>query len=66
MTKSYLTRSVFSQPQCPSGARVCNTYESGLKGRCLTSGVVYKIYCVKISCDVYKISCVICGDRGIV
>ena len=50
--KSYLTRSAFSQPQCPSGARVCNTCESGLKGRCLTSGVVYKI------------SCVICGDRG--
>ena len=44
--KSCLTRSAISQPQCPSGARVCNACESGLKGRCLTSDVVYKITCV--------------------
>ena len=34
--KNCLTRSAFSQPQCPSGVRVCNACESGLKGRCLT------------------------------
>ena len=50
--RSCLTRSAFSQPQCPAGAKVCNTCESGLKGRCLTSGVVYRI------------KCVICESRG--
>ena len=50
--KNYLVRSAFSQPQCPSGARVCNACESGLRGKCLTSGVVYRI------------KCRICEDRG--
>ena len=45
--KKCLTRSAFSAPQCPSGARICNACESGLRGRCLTSyGVVYKLQCV--------------------
>ena len=33
--KNLLVRSAFSEPQCPSGARVCNACESGLKGKCL-------------------------------
>ena len=44
--KSVLTRSAFSPPQCPAGTRLCNACEAGLKGRCSTSGVVYKITCV--------------------
>ena len=50
--KNYLTRSAFSQPQCPSGARICNACESGVRGRCLTAGVVYRL------------TCVICKDKG--
>ena len=50
--KKSLTRSAFSSPRCPSGARICNACESGLKGRCLTSGAVYKL------------TCVICEGRG--
>ena len=44
--RNCLVRSAYSPPQCPSGARVCNACESGLEGRCLTSGVVYKLKCV--------------------
>ena len=44
--KNYLSRSAFTPPQCPSGGRLCNACESGVRGRCLESGVVYKITCV--------------------
>ena len=43
--KSRLTRSAFSLPKCPAGTRMCNACESGLKGKCLTSGVVYRLTC---------------------
>ena len=44
--RNCLVRSAFSQPQCPSGTRICNACESGLRGRCLTAGAVYRVKCV--------------------
>ena len=40
-----LITSAFSNPPCPAGQRLCHTCECGLKGKCATKNVVYKITC---------------------
>ena len=40
-----VTRSALESPPCPAGVKRCNTCEAGLRGRCHTKNVVYKITC---------------------
>ena len=45
--KNYLSRSAFTPPQCPSGARLCNACESGVRGGQVfgITGSVYNYVC---------------------
>ena len=43
--KNTLVQSDISQPECPSGRRICNACSSGIKGKCTMSGVVYCVTC---------------------
>ena len=40
-----LVSSALIQPPCPSGNKKCHTCENGLRGKCNTKNVVYKITC---------------------
>ena len=42
--KHHLVKSALKPPPCPGGAR-CHACAAGLRGRCHTSGVVYRLTC---------------------
>ena len=41
-----LVRSAYLPPPCPGGGRLCNCCEAGLRGRCQTKNVVYRMDCM--------------------
>ena len=43
--KNRLVRSALEPPLCPSGKKRCHTCSCGLKNKCLTRNVVYKVTC---------------------